>query len=346
MTTDSRLVIIMGMSDAGDMNVSHPHTETCCTPHTDRSEGDPRTSHHTLRAPAAQNSEAATNGRQMVLLGGGAFLMGTDEQDGFPADGEGPVRSVELSPFYIDREGVTNERFKQFVEKTGYRTESERFGWSFVFQNQVTKRLKKKGLVRAVPGLEWWLGVDGAYWEAPEGPGSSIAERMDHPVTHVSWNDANAYCQWTGARLPSEAEWEFAARGGLVQKKFAWGDELRPGGEHRCNIWQGSFPESNSVDDGWETTCPTRSYRPNGYGLYTISGNVWEWCSDWFHPTFHAQEGRKDPSGPPSGNARVMRGGSFLCHKSYCNRYRVAARSSNTPDSATTNLGFRCAKSA
>jgi len=346
MTADRCLAIIMGMSEAGDMNVSHPHTEPCCGPHADRSEGDSRSSHPALLAPAAQKSRSAANARQMVLLDGGAFLMGTDDRDGFPADGEGPVRNIELSPFYIDREGVTNERFKRFVDKTGYRTESERFGWSFVFQNQVTKRLKKKGLVRAVPDLEWWLGVDGAYWEAPEGPGSSIADRMDHPITHVSWSDANAYCQWAGTRLPTEAEWEFAARGGLVQKKFAWGDELRPSGEHRCNIWQGSFPESNSVDDGWETTCPTRSYRPNGYGIYTISGNVWEWCSDWFHPTHHPQGRRKNPSGPPSGSARVMRGGSFLCHKSYCNRYRVAARSSNTPDSATTNLGFRCAKSA
>ena len=272
--------------------------------------------------------------------------MGTEDAEGFPDDGEGPIREIELSPFYIDRAGVTNRRFANFVDATGYRSESERFGWSFVFRNQVAKRLKKKGFVRSVPGLEWWLGVDGACWNAPEGPGSTIVDRMDHPVVHVSWGDAAAFCVWAGVRLPTEAEWEFAARGGLEGKKFVWGNELKPGGQHRCNIWQGSFPEINSAEDGWETTCPAEFYKPNGYGLFNMAGNVWEWCADWFHPTFHTGEQNRDPIGPPEGSARVMRGGSFLCHKSYCNRYRVAARTSNTPDSATTNLGFRCVRAA
>ena len=322
---------------------SEESSESCCTPSADRSSQAARND-----IPAIQivkNLGQSTSG-EMIRLDGGRFLMGTEDAEGFPDDGEGPIREVELSPFYIDRSGVTNLRFEKFVEATGYRTESERFGWSFVFQNQVSKRLKKKGLVRSVPGLEWWLGVDGACWKAPEGPGSTIIDRMDHPVVHVSWADANAYCVWAGVRLPTEAEWEYAARGGLEAKRYVWGNELKPGGQHRCNIWQGSFPEINSAEDGWETTCPAEFYKPNGYGLFNMAGNVWEWCADWFHPTYHAHEKHSDPIGPPQGTARVMRGGSFLCHKSYCNRYRVAARTSNTPDSATTNLGFRCVRAA
>ena len=169
---------------------------------------------------------------------------------------------------------------------------------------------------------------------------------MDHPVVHVSWNDATAYCEWAGVRLPTEAEWEFAARGGLVRKRFAWGDELTPGGRHMCNIWQGKFPTENRALDGHEGAAPAVSYEPNGYGLYNVAGNVWEWCADWFSPTFHVEGPRQDPKGPPEGPARVTRGGSYLCHRSYCNRYRIAARSSNTPDSATGNTGFRLAADA
>jgi formylglycine-generating enzyme required for sulfatase activity len=166
---------------------------------------------------------------------------------------------------------------------------------------------------------------------------------MDHPVIHVTWNDAAAFATWAGKRLPTEAEWEYAARGGLVGKRYVWGDELTPDGEHRCNIWQGTFPTVNSRDDGYAGTCPVTTYEPNGYGLYNMAGNVWEWCSDWFSASYHRTAETTNPSGPPSGSARVMRGGSYLCHESYCNRYRVAARTSNTPDSSTGNLGFRCA---
>jgi sulfatase modifying factor 1 len=275
----------------------------------------------------------------MIRLPGGAFLMGTDDAQGFAADGEGPVREVELAPFHIEAVVVSNADFAAFVDATGYLTEAERFGWSFVFYGLLPQAAldKHPQVVAAAP---WWCAIEGAHWRAPEGPGSGLASRLDHPVTHVSWNDAAAYAAWAGKRLPSEAEWEYAARGGLVQKRFPWGDELTPHGEHRCNIWQGRFPDYNSLDDGYLGTAPARSFKPNGYGLYNMAGNVWEWCQDWFARE-HAPE-RRNPRGPASGTARVMRGGSFLCHDSYCNRYRVAARYCNTPDSSASNIGFRC----
>lgn len=282
--------------------------------------------------------------KTMVELGGDFFRMGADDDEGFPADGEGPARDVYVSPFVIDRYTVTNAQFAAFVEATGYRTEAEQFGWSFVFHLFVPKAAHKRGHAKTVPGLDWWLALKGAYWKHPEGKGSGIQGRLNHPVVHVSWNDCLAYCEWVGARLPTEAEWEYAARGGLTGKRYAWGDELTPEGVHRCNIWQGTFPHTNSRDDGYQGTAPVDSFQPNGYGLYNVAGNVWEWCADWW-TSRPAQLTDRDPVGPPSGEARVMRGGSYLCHHSYCNRYRVAARSSNTPDSSTGNLGFRIAGS-
>ncbi len=280
---------------------------------------------------------------EMVRLEGSAFLMGTDDADGFPADGEGPVREVELSAFLIDRLAVSNRRFAEFVDVSGYVTDAERYGWSFVFGGLLPDEFPD---TRGVVDAPWWRQVHRADWKHPEGPHSTTSERLDHPVVHVSWNDAQAFCGWTGLRLPTEAEWEYAARGGLVQNRFPWGDEREPGGEHRMNIWQGTFPSENTLADGYLGTCPVDHYAANGFGLHNTAGNVWEWCSDWFDPSHHRGGERIDPSGPSQGEAKVTRGGSYLCHDSYCNRYRVAARHSNSPDTSTGNTGFRCARGA
>ncbi len=286
---------------------------------------------------------AATAPDQGLLdIPGGEFLMGTADPAGFPVDGEGPVRRVAVRPFRIARCAVTNDQFVAFVAATGYTTEAEHFGWSFVFQLLLPRR-HNLAIVGTAGPAPWWLGVTGACWHAPEGAGSTLKGRGDHPVVHVSWHDALAYCAWSGTRLPTEAEWERAARGGLEQKRYPWGDDLTPGGKHRCNIWQGQFPARNTAEDGFVGTAPVTSYRPNGFGLYNVAGNVWEWCADWFGTAHPQDEPITDPTGPPAGTARVLRGGSYLCHRSYCNRYRVAARSNNTPDSASGNTGFRVA---
>ncbi|WP_210585992.1 formylglycine-generating enzyme family protein [Streptomyces sp. GESEQ-35] len=275
----------------------------------------------------------------MVLLPGGEFLMGAEDSEGFPADGEGPVRAVRLDAFRMDACAVTNAEFAAFVVDTGHLTDAERFGWSYVFAGFLPGALR-----RGAPRPEhtpWWCGVEGASWQFPEGPGSTVEERGDHPVVHVSWQDAAAYAAWAGKRLPTEAEWEYAARGGLEQKRYPWGDELNPGGEYRCNIWRGTFPAKNTADDGHRGTAPVDAFEPNGFGLYNVSGNVWEWCADWW-ATDQATAERINPTGPGSGTAKVIRGGSHMCHKSYCNRYRVAARSANTADSSSGHTGFRC----
>jgi len=279
----------------------------------------------------------------MVTLLGGVFMMGTNVAEAFPADGEGPVRRVMLSPFRIDRFPVTNRRFQQFVAATGYRTEAEQFGWSFVFWSHIPAKRFSALVEDTVAGAPWWCKVKGAFWAAPEGPGSGVTERWEHPVVHLSWTDTQEFCCWSGQRLPTEAEWEYAARGGLEQKLYPWGDKLRPKGVHLCNIWQGDFPRLDTADDGFAGTCPVDAFPPNGYGLYSITGNAWEWCADWFDASLHPTGDNTDPVGPPSGESRVMKGGSFLCHRSYCNRYRVAARTSQTPDSSGSNVGFRCA---
>jgi len=277
----------------------------------------------------------------MVSLPGGTFQMGTDDREGYPSDGESPIRHVKVNPFYIDIHTVTNRQFSQFVEDTGYITDAEKFGWSFVF-HLFLKDEAERFVIQELPGTPWWLSVEGATWRTPDGPGSGIKDRMDHPITHVSWNDAQAYCEWAGKRLPTEAEWEYAARGGLVQKRYPWGNELMPDGKAYCNIWQGEFPLVNTKEDGYVGTSPVKSFPPNGYGLYQMAGNVWEWCMDWFTKDHESKGGLNNSQGPESGDSKVIRGGSYLCHHSYCNRYRVAARSFNTPDSSTGNMGFRC----
>lgn len=280
----------------------------------------------------------------MVHLPGGSFLMGTEDRQGFPADGEGPIRRITLDPFLIDTCAVRNRDFARFIAATGYVTEAERFGWSFVFAGDLPDKGLQIAAEDSVPGVDWWKRIVSATWKHPEGPGSTIDARDNHPVVQVSWNDATTYALWAGKRLPTEAEWEFAARGGLEQNTYPWGNDLTPQGEHRCNIWQGVFPHTNTADDGYTSTAPVDAYPPNAYGLYTIVGNVWEWCADWFDRTYHQFATTINPLGAPTGVTRVMKGGSYLCHHSYCNRYRVAARSSNTPDSATTNIGFRCVR--
>jgi sulfatase modifying factor 1 len=307
-------------------------------------------------APAAAHTEAGVTApadtavrecppeirAEMVDLPGGTFLMGTDYEFGFPGDGEGPVHAVNLRPFAIDKFPVTNRRFREFVRATGYCTEAEHFGWSFVFWAHIPASKRATLIEDTVSAAPWWCKVSGAKWDAPEGPGSALEGRDNHPAVHVSWNDATAFASWSGRRLPTEAEWEYAARGGLVQKLYPWGDKLRPNGEHRCNIWQGEFPRHDTAEDGYAGTCPVDAFPPNGYGLYSTTGNTWEWCADWFSPESHRLSGVDNPAGPATGQTRVMKGGSFLCHKSYCNRYRVAARTSNTPDSSTAHMSLRC----
>lgn len=267
----------------------------------------------------------ATKPTSMVALEGATFLMGAEGPECVAGDGEGPVREVEVGAFAIDPCAVTNSRFAAFVEATGHVTDAERYGWSFVFGGLLPDEFPDtRGAVQA----PWWRQVHGACWQRPEGPHSSIEDRLDHPVVHVSWRDAEAFCRWSEVRLPTEVEWEFAARGGLVQKRFPWGDELEPGGEHRMNVWQGTFPSENTLGDGYLGTCPVDAFPANGYGLHNTTGNVWEWCAD----------------STDGDQAMVTRGGSYLCHDSYCNRYRVAARSSNTIDTSTGNTGFRCAR--
>lgn len=310
----------------------------CCAPATAR--GEPPLQVAPSSAGAGATS-ASSDG--LVLLAGGPFRMGSEDGDVNPGDGEGPVRTVTLSPFWISRHTVTNSEFSEFVRKTGYRTGAERFGWSFVFASFLPSDLRR-GAQRP-EAAPWWCRVDGASWAAPEGPGSDVSDRMDHPVVHVDHFDTMAYSAWAGLRLPTEAEWEYAARGGLEGMRYAWGDELTPDGRHRCNIWQGRFPAHNTVEDGYRGTAPAEAFEPNGFGLYCVAGNVWEWCSDWW-TTEHSTSLTRDPQGPTEGHMRVMRGGSYLCHKSYCNRYRVAARTNNDPSSCSGNIGFRCAMDA
>lgn len=305
--------------------------DSCCTPSRDGGE-EP-----TAFSPVG----SSTVDLDLIRLPGGRFMMGTDDWEGFPADGEGPVREVTVSPFEIGRTAVSNREFAAFVDDTGYVTEAEQFGWSFVFHLLLPGDFPP---TRAVAEVPWWRQVHGATWRTPEGPQSNIDDRLNHPVVHVSWNDAVAFCEWAGVRLPTEAEWEYAARGGLSQKRYPWGDEFKPNGQTMANIFEGRFPVENTAEDGYVGTAPVDAFPPNGFGLCNVAGNVWEWCNDWFDATWHHDAPRVDPTGPPGGSARVIRGGSYLCHDSYCNRYRVAARSTNTPDSTTGNTGFRVAR--
>jgi formylglycine-generating enzyme len=263
----------------------------------------------------------------MIALPGGSFIMGSSDEHAYPNDGE-QSRPADVAPFRLDPCAVSNDRFAEFVAETGHVTDAERFGWSFVFGGLLPDDHPP---TRAAAAAPWWRQVMGASWRHPEGPPSDIDERGEHPVVHASYRDALAFCRWAGVRLPTEAEWEFAARGGLEEKTFPWGDELEPAGDHRMNVWQGSFPDHDTGADGFRGTCPVDAFAPNAFGMYNATGNVWEWTGDLY------QRGRPD---------RVQKGGSYLCHGSYCRRYRVAARQALTPDSSSGNVGFRCAADA
>ena len=306
----------------------------------------------------------------MVFIPGGDFIMGSEPGDAHVRQDEMPAHAVRVGAFFIDATEVTNAQFAAFVAATKYSTVAERpVDWE-VLREQVPadtpkpadEMLQPGSLVftppKAVAGLtdysQWWVWVAGASWRNPEGLNSTIATRLDHPVVHVCFEDARAYAKWAGKRLPTEAEWEFAARGGLAHAAYPWGDEMKPSGESRMNAWQGEFPIQNTTEDGFDRTSPVRAFAPNAYGLYGTAGNVWEWCSDVYDPREYARrvaesnpgEAIIDPTGPQEAGAirRVHRGGSFLCHDSYCASYRVAARMSTTIDSAMSHLGFRCAQ--
>ncbi|XP_038143952.1 formylglycine-generating enzyme isoform X2 [Cyprinodon tularosa] len=295
------------------------------------------------REPAVKYTAAANEGiSEMVFIPGGEFLMGTDSP-GIPQDGEGPQRPVHVDSFYMDVLEVTNQQFQNFVKATGYVTEAEKFGDSFVFEGILGEAVKSQ-ITQAVAAAPWWLPVKGANWKHPEGQDSSTTDRLDHPVVHVSWADAVAFCSWANKRLPTEAEWEYACRGGLKDRLYPWGNKLNPKGQHYANLWQGEFPVHNSGEDGYVKTSPVKSFPANGFGLYDMVGNVWEWTLDWW-TVHHTTDHQTNPTGPPSGQDKVKKGGSYMCHKSYCYRYRCAARSQNTPDSSASNLGFRCVSS-
>ncbi len=299
--------------------------KTCCTPSAER-EGTDRDV-----APASEPPRI-----EVVDIPGGTGLIGTD----FPViveDEEGPCRRKPIKPFRMMQTAVTNAMFAAFVEDTGFVTEAERFGWSFVFFSDVAGAAAP---TQGVVGTEWWRKVDGADWRLVNGPGSEDAYHDDHPVTHVSWRDARAFAQWAGGRLPNEAEWEHAARGGLEDAPFPWGvTEPDDAGHYPCNIWQGSFPNHNTGADGYLTTAPARSFAPNGYGLYNMCGNVWEWTSEPMKLRSLSKKAKMRKKALP--NAKLLKGGSFLCHRSYCFRYRIPARTFTTADTTTAHQGFR-----
>ncbi len=307
----------------------------------------------------------------MTLIRGGTFSMGSTDSDARPD--EGPIHHVRLDSFWIDQTPVTNAQFHEFIKATRYITTAERKpDWNELKKQlpEATPKPSEEKLVAASmvfhPTAEpvtlddpskWWTWTPGANWQHPEGPDSNISARADFPVVQVSWEDANAYAKWAGKRLPTEAEYEYAARGGLRSKRFAWGDEDPSNECTHCNIWRGHFPDNNTAKAGPGAT-NVYSFPPNPFGLYDMAGNVWEWCSDWYRPDTYTTDQSKgivqNPTGPssshdpdePYAQKRVTRGGSFLCNAAYCSSYRVAARMKSTPDTSSNHIGFRCAKSA
>jgi formylglycine-generating enzyme required for sulfatase activity len=296
----------------------------------------------------------------MVWIPGGTFWRGSDNPRMRDAR---PIHQVAVDGFWMDQTAVTNEQFAQFVEATGYVTIAERIPDAKDFPGAPPEKLVAGSVVFTPPNgpvplnnhLRWWNYLKGANWKHPDGPQSDLNGREKHPVVQVAWDDAVAYAQWAGKRLPTEAEFEFAARGGLDRKRYAWGDELKPGGQWVANIWQGRFPYENTAEDGYRAAAPVGSFPANGYGLYDVAGNVWEWCADWYRHDYYSQlaaakQPVRNPQGPedsydpsePGTAKRVMRGGSYLCTDQYCTAYEVGARGKGAPDSGTNHVGFRC----
>lgn len=301
------------------------------------------------------NSHIGKDGGKMILIDGGKFTMGSVR-----FHDANVLRDVELSSYWIDEHEVTNAQFARFVAETGYITVAERALDPKDFPGVDPSVLVAGSAVFSAPGsvnglqnhLQWWQYVEGASWKHPEGPGSTLSGREDHPVVHVAYEDADAYAKWAGKRLPTEAEWEYAAKGGHhIQEEFYWGDELKKESLWQANIFQGKFPEGNTAEDGYAATAPVKSFPANGYGLYDMSGNVWEWCSDYYQPTYETSI-TTDPKGPnhsydpqePGLIKRVQRGGSFLCNDQYCERYKAGARGKGEINSPTNHIGFRCVK--
>jgi formylglycine-generating enzyme required for sulfatase activity len=324
----------------------------------------------------ASNVRAADPPPGMRLIPAGEYTMGTDDPRSMA--NERPAHRVKLDAFWIDEHDVTNAEFHRFVEATHYLTTAERpVDWEEL-KKQVPagtpkppdEMLKPGSLVFTPPNhpvdlrdmSAWWTWTHGADWRHPQGPASNIDGKDDHPVVQVSWDDAVAYAKWSGKRLPTEAEWEYAARGGLAGKRYAWGDEFRPGGKFMANVFTGDFPWRNTREDGFEGTSPVKSFPANGYGLYDMGGNVWNWCSDFYADDLHVRAADAvkktgvccNPTGPdqtfsahnPHASERVTKGGSFLCNASYCESYRPSARRGTPPDTGTGHIGFRCVKSA
>ncbi|WP_255578606.1 formylglycine-generating enzyme family protein [Chitinophaga sp. sic0106] len=323
----------------------------------------------TTKAITTAAISAADAVKGMVLVKGDVFMMGTDDPKSYLA--ERPAHQVKVHDFYIDATEVTNRQFKKFVDATGYKTVAERKPKWEDLKQQLPPGTAQIPDDELVPGSmvfvapdrpvnkanisNWWQWVPGADWQHPEGPGSNIEGRWDHPVVHVAWEDANAYAKWAGKRLPTEAEWEYAARGGLVEKRYAWGDDFTPGNKYMANTFQGSFPDKNDQADGYAITAPVASYPANGYGLYDMIGNVWEWTADWYDVDEYkslAHQLSEDPKGPdkwhnpedPYAIQRVTKGGSFLCANDYCINYRPSARRGTAFDSGASHIGFRCVK--
>jgi formylglycine-generating enzyme len=290
---------------------------------------------------ATENKGFTARGRpaEAVLVKGGETFVGTNDPV-IVGDGEGPERKVSLQDFHLEVETVTVRRFAEFVDATDYVTESERFGMSAVF----SPLLKNQGMITGgVVNTPWWTRIDGATWRQPEGPGSSVEDRLDHPVTQVSWNDATAFAAWVGGRLPTEAEWEHAARGGNRHRRYPWGDAEPTDDAVFCNIWQGEFPRHNILADGYFATAPARSFEASATGFYNLAGNVWEWTGDPFKIRSLSRAAKLRNEQARKSADKVLKGGSFLCHKSYCYRYRIAARMGLSADSAASNTGFRIA---